>query len=99
MEYAQLLTAKSNGKLKKIYGYLIGTEINANRLSGYTRFPQGKGHFGTFPINEGTSGQPLGSLYAELLHYDDVLNKANKRLEVYRKRLNLNFEQNSTPAN
>jgi hypothetical protein len=96
MEYAQLLTAKSNGKLKKIYGYLIGTEINANRLSGYTRFPQGKGHFGTFPINEGTSGQPLGSLYAELLHYDDVLNKANKRLEVYKKRLNLNFEQHTT---
>ena len=52
MEYAQLLAAKSRGKLKRFYGYLIGTEINADRVRGYQRFPSGKGWFGTEAITE-----------------------------------------------
>ncbi len=44
-EYAHLLLAKSGGRLKKFYGYLIGDSINRMRMSGWTRFPQGKGYF------------------------------------------------------
>jgi hypothetical protein len=47
MEYADLLAAKSKGKLKKFYGYLIGTQLNPIRLRGYHPFPNGKGWFGT----------------------------------------------------
>ena len=89
MEYSQLLAAKSNGRLKKFYGYLIGKTVNANRLTGYKRFPTGKGWFNTTEIIEPSSGQRLGELYSEILHYDDVVERANKRLEVYKKRLNL----------
>lgn len=89
MEYAQLLAAKSNGRLKKFYGYLIGTGVNANRLTGYTRFPSGQGWFNTADIIEHSTGQRLGELYSEILYYEDIVNRANKRLEVYRERLNL----------
>ncbi len=89
MEYSQLLAAKSNGKLKKFYGYLIGTDVNANRLTGYTRFPSGQGWFNTTDIVEHSTGQRLGELYSEILYYSDVVHRANKRLEVYKKRLNL----------
>jgi len=37
-EYAHLLAAKSNGRLKKFYGYLIGDTINHLRMAGWTRF-------------------------------------------------------------
>jgi hypothetical protein len=92
MEYSQLLAAKSNGKLKKFYGYLIGTDVNANRLTGYTRFPSGQGWFNTADIIEHSTGQRLGELYSEILYYSDVVDRANKRLEVYKKRLNLKIE-------
>jgi len=92
MEYAQLLAAKSNGKLKKFYGYLIGTEVNHNRLNGYKRFSSGKGWFNTSDVIEYETGKQLGELYSEILYYEDIVGRANKRLEVYKRRLNLNFE-------
>jgi len=43
-EYAHLLAAKSRGKLRKFYGYLIGDTINPLRLgTSWTSFPTGKG--------------------------------------------------------
>lgn len=89
MEYAHLLAAKSNGKLKQFYGYLIGTELNPLRLRGYTKFPNGWGYFGTERIEDPITRKALGELYSELLHYDEVVARAQMRLEVYKNRLNL----------
>lgn len=89
MEYAQLLAAKSKGKLKQFYGYLIGTEVNSNRLRGYTKFANNKGWFTTDNIMEHTTNTRLGELYSEILFYDDIADKAAMRLEVYKKKLGL----------
>jgi hypothetical protein len=89
MEYAQLLAAKSKGRLSKFYGYLIGDLINPNRVIGYKRFPKGKGWFGTFEIREPATDRRLGELYSELLYYEDIVKRAEKRLAVYKERLNL----------
>lgn len=98
MEYAQLLTAKSKGRLKKVYGYLLGTELNANRIRGYTRFPSGKGWFGTEEIREHETNTRLGELYSEILFYDDLVDRANQRLEVYKARLGIDWSA-APPAN
>ncbi len=87
MEYAQLLAAKSNGKLKKFYGYLIGTDVNPNRLTGYTRFPSNKGWFNTSEIIEHTTGKRMGEVYSEILYYEDIVHRAKQRLDVYKSRL------------
>lgn len=92
MEYAQLLAAKSNGKLKKFYGYLIGTNVNPNRLTGYTRFPSGQGWFSTNDVMEHSTGQRIGELYSEILDYNNIVDRAKKRLDVYKKRLNLTID-------
>lgn len=89
MEYAQLLAAKSNGKLKRFYGYLIGTDVNPNRLRGYTKFANDKGWFGTENIVEHTTNTRLGELYSEILYYNDIADKAAMKLEVYKKKLGL----------
>ena len=89
MEYSQLLAAKSKGRLKRFYGYLIGTTVNPNRMFAYTRFPSGNGWFATVPIEEHSTGRRLGELYSEVLFFGDVHRKANLRLQVYKDRLNL----------
>jgi hypothetical protein len=89
MEYAQLLAAKSQGRLKKFYGYLIGDTINLNRLRGYKPLPGAKGYFSTDEIFEPTSQARLGELYSELLYYEDIVDRARKRIGVYKERLNL----------
>jgi hypothetical protein len=91
MEYAQLLMAKSQGKIKKVYGYLIGDQINANRIRGYTLFPNGKGWFGTEEIKDHASGTRLGEMYSEILFYEDLVDKAAQRLEVYKTRLGIDW--------
>ncbi len=93
MEYAQLLAAKSNGRLKRFYGYLLGTHINPNRVVGHQRFPSGRGWFGTADIQEHSTGRRLGELYSELLYYDDITDRARQRLEVYKKRLNFDVRK------
>lgn len=93
MEYAQLLAAKSNGKLKQFHGYLIGTELNPNRLRGYTKFANSKGWFGTENIIEHTTNTRIGELYSEILYYSDIADKAAMKLEVYKKKLGLNNPQ------
>ena len=89
MEYAQLLAAKSGGRLKKFYGYLIGDTANLNRLFGYQPLPGAKGYFNTSDVYEPTSRQRLGELYSEILFYEDIVDRARKRIRVYRERLNL----------
>ena len=89
MEYSQLLAAKSRGRLKQFYGYLIGDSLNPNRLRGYKRFPSGRGYFGTEDIIEHSTGTRLGELYSEILYYEDIVQRAEARLAVYKQRLNL----------
>lgn len=89
MEYATLLAAKSGGRLKKFYGYLIGDTINAIRLRGYNRLPGENGFFSTDDVKEPKSQTTLGQLYSELLFYGDVVDRARKRISVYRDRLKL----------
>lgn len=91
MEYAQLLAAKSKGRLRKFYGYLIGDTVNPNRLRGYERFPNGHGYFSTEPLIEHQTREPLGELYSEILYYGDIVEKAEKRLQVYKDRLNVDL--------
>ncbi|MFT7098391.1 MAG: hypothetical protein ACJAS6_000246 [Rickettsiales bacterium] len=92
MEYAQLIAAKSKGRIKKFYGYLIGDEINENRIRGYKRFSSGKGWFGTEPITEHSTGKILGELYSEILFYTDIVDRANIRLDIYREKLGIDFK-------
>jgi hypothetical protein len=92
MEYSVLLSAKSNGKLKKFYGYLIGTDVNPNRLQGYKKFPSGQGWFNTEKIVEHNTDKPLGELYSEILFYEDIVDRAKTQLDVYKKRLDLKID-------
>ncbi len=89
MEYATLLAAKSKGRLKKFYGYLIGDTINPIRLRGYNRLPGANGFFSTDDVKEPDTQIAIGQLYSELLFYSDVVDKARKRIGVYREKLNL----------
>ena len=89
MEYATLLAAKSKGRLKKFYGYLIGDTVNPIRLRGYNRLPGANGFFSTDDVKEPQSQATLGQLYSELLFYGDVVDRARKRIGVYRERLKL----------
>ena len=91
MEYAQLLAAKSGGRLKKFYGYLIGDTVNTNRMLTHQRFPTGKGFFGTHDVTEYNTGQRIGELYSEILYYDDVVDRADQRLTVYKEKLGIDL--------
>lgn len=93
-EYAHLLAAKSGGKLKKFYGYLIGDTVNNLRLGGtWTPFPTGNGWFQSSPLMDPATRQPLGETYFEILHFSDVIDRAKKRIGVYQQKLNLNFNK------
>jgi hypothetical protein len=95
-EYAQLLAAKSGGKLKKFYGYLIGDEVNTLRLSGnWTPFPTGKGWFQSSPLLDPNTRLPLGETYFEILHFSDVIDRAKKRIGVYQDKLKLDLRRNN----
>lgn len=91
MEYAQLLAAKSNGKLNKFYGYLIGTTVDLNRIFGFKQFANNKGWFNTLEVTEQITRQRLGELYVEILYYNDIADKAAMKLEVYKKKLGLSL--------
>ena len=90
-EYAHLLAAKSNGRLKKFYGYLIGDTLNPLRMAGWKRFASGKSYFRTSDLPDPDSGRNLGELYAETLLYDDVIDRASKRIGIYREKLQIDF--------
>lgn len=89
VEYATLLAAKSKGKLRKFYGYLIGDKINTARLGSFKPLPGAKGWFDTIDIREPETQVGIGQLYSELLYYDDVVERSRKRIGVYRERLKL----------
>lgn len=90
-EYAQLLAAKSQGRLKKFYGYIIGDTVNRNRMPTYTRFPTGKGYFRSSTLQDPENGRGLGELYEEMLFFEDVVDRARRRISVYKNRLNIDL--------
>ena len=90
-EYAQLLAAKSNGRLKKFYGYLIGDTINRMRMAGWTRFAAGKGYFRSVRLEDPENDRVLGELYAETLFFEDIVDRARKRIGVYKDRLQVDI--------
>jgi hypothetical protein len=95
-EYAQLLAAKSGGKLKKFYGYLIGDTVNNLRLSGnWTKFPTGKGLFQSSALLDPDTRLPLGETYFEILHFSDIIDRAKKRIGVYQDKLKLDLRRNN----
>ncbi|MDH4562296.1 hypothetical protein [Pseudomonas sp. BN411] len=92
-EYAYLLNAKSAGKLKRFYGYLIGDSVNPLRLGGsWTKFPMGNGWFQSSGLIDPESGMKLGETYYEILHFNDVIDRAKKRIGVYQGKLNLKLD-------
>ncbi|WP_370118110.1 hypothetical protein [Bradyrhizobium sp. USDA 329] len=93
-EYAHLLAAKSGGRLRKFYGYLIGDTVNPLRLSGtWTPFSVGQGWFQSSPLLDPRTRQPLGETYFELLHFGDVIERAKKRIGVYQNKLKLDLHR------
>jgi hypothetical protein len=92
-EYAHLLAAKSGGKLRKFYGYLIGDTVNPLRLSGWTQFPTGNGWFQSNTLPDPATRQQLGETYFEILHFSDVIERAKKRIGVYQKKIKLDFQR------
>ncbi|AWM79292.1 hypothetical protein DKL61_02365 [Gammaproteobacteria bacterium ESL0073] len=93
-EYSHLLAAKSGGKLKKFYGYLIGDSVNNYRLNGWTKFPLGKGFFQSSPLTDPVNDRNLGETYFEILFFEDVIERAKKRIGVYQNKLNLKLDTN-----
>lgn len=91
-EYAYLLNAKSGGKLKKFYGYLIGDTVNTLRLGGWTKFPTGNGWFQSNALIDPENNTKLGETYFEILHFEDVIDRAKKRIGVYQDKLNLKLD-------
>jgi hypothetical protein len=91
-EYAHLLAAKSGGKLRRFYGYLIGDTVNPLRLGApWTQFPLGNGWFQSGALQDPRTRQPLGETYFEILHFNDVIERAKKRIGVYQNKLKLNL--------
>ena len=92
-EYAHLLAAKSGGKLKRFFCYLIGDTLNPLRMGpGWTQFPVGQGWFQSGELRDPTARQQLGETYSEILFFDDVINRARKRIGVYKDKLNINLD-------
>jgi hypothetical protein len=92
IEYAHLLAAKSGGKLRKFYGYLIGDTVNPLRLNGWTPFSEGKGWFQSNPLVDPYNRQPLGETYFEILHFNDVIERAKKRISIYQNKISLDLK-------
>jgi hypothetical protein len=92
-EYAHLLAAKSGGRLVRFYCYLIGDTVNRLRLgSNWTRLPQGNGLFASGKLQDPDTDATLGQIYSEILFFDDVVDRAKKRIGVYKDKLKIDFQ-------
>jgi hypothetical protein len=92
-QYARLLAAKSNGRIKKFYAYLIGCKIDTSRMiPGFTRFPNGKGYFNSSKLVDDNTDRVYGELYSELLLYEHFIDRAALRLRVYKDKLKVQLD-------
>ena len=92
-EYAHILCAKSGGKLKRFYCYLIGDTVNPLRLNGWQPFAVGKGWFQSGKIDDPETGYRLGEMYSEIMYFSTVVERAKMRIGVYQKKLNVSFQR------
>lgn len=91
-QYARLLAAKSNGRIKKFYGYLIGHTLDTSRMNpGYTRFANGKGYFNSDKLVDDETHRVYGELYSEVLFYEHFIERAALRLRVYKEKLKIDL--------
>lgn len=92
-QYARLLAAKSKGRIKKFYGYLVGCTLDPSRMMpGYTRFSNGKGYFRSDKLHNDETGMVYGELYSEVLLYDHFIDRADIRLRVYKEKLRVQLD-------
>ena len=92
-QYSRLLAAKSNGRIKKIYGYLIGCMLDPSRMPlGYTRFANGKGYFSSDKLIDDETNRSYGELYSEVLLYEHFIERAALRVRVYKEKLKVQFD-------
>lgn len=91
--YAHLLAAKSNGRLRKFYGYLVGDTLDPLGMIGWKKFASGRSFFHTSALEDPDTGRMLGELYAETLLYEDIVDRASKRIGVYREKLQIDFSR------
>lgn len=92
-QYARLLAAKSNGRIKKFYGYLIGCTLDPSRMiPGYTRFANGKGYFRSDKLVDDETNRVYGELYSEVLLYEHFIDRAALRLRVYKDKLKVQLD-------
>ncbi len=90
VQYARLLAAKSGGKIKKFYGYLIGDCLDESRMpTNFTKFAGGTGFFGSERIKDFNTDRDYGELYSEVLFYEGFIERAEKRLDVYKGKLGI----------
>lgn len=91
-QYARLLAAKSNSRIKKFYCYLIGDTIDESRMAlNYKRFPSGTGYFSTDPLRDPATEVHYGEMYSEILLYSQFISRAENRLSVFKKKLNVSL--------
>lgn len=89
-QYAHLMAAKSGGKLRRFYCYLIGDTLDPLRLgTNWTPFPTGKGWFQSGELKDPGTRAGLGETYFEILYFEDVVDRAKKRIGVYQDKLKL----------
>jgi hypothetical protein len=50
-----------------------------------------KGYFRSSPLQDPQNDRVLGELYAETLFYEDVVDRARKRISVYKDRLQVDL--------
>lgn len=91
-EYAHLLAAKSKGRIKRFYCYLIGDALNPLRLaSDWEQLPTGGGWFSAGPLKDPETRDSRGTGHFEILFYDDVIKRAQERIGVYKEKLNISL--------
>ena len=92
-QYARLLAAKSKGRIKRFYGYLIGCKLDPSRMMpGYTRFANGKGYFRSDKLADDDTNRVYGELYSEVLLYEHFIDRAALRLRVYKDKLQVELD-------
>ncbi|RQO61890.1 hypothetical protein DBR47_07155 [Paucibacter sp. KBW04] len=92
-QYARLLAAKSNGRIRKFYGYLIGCTIDPNRMdTSYTQFADGRGFFKSDQLRDFATGRAYGEIYTEVLLYQHFIDRAEVRLRVYKDKLKVQLD-------
>ena len=88
-EYANILACKSNGKLKNFYTYIVGTsnKLNKNRMNDFIALSNNNGYYKYTKLKHPDNGFEMGTNHIEILFYDNVIDRATKRMQIYKDKL------------